>query len=112
MNRRCALSVKHLIGRLLALCLLECGAAVSMGQSPPPGPDGPGGRRFTDIELTEEFDANQDGRLDRPERDAAGNSRTLVVETRSNSETLGFEALEELSQVNQITRTSYKPLNS
>jgi spore coat protein CotH len=47
-----------------------------MGQSPPPGPDGPGGRRFTDIELTEEFDANQDGRLDRPERDAAREAST------------------------------------
>ena len=51
-------------------------------------------------------------RLLSSEYDAAGNSRTLVIETRSNSETLGFEALEELSQVNQITRTSYKPLNS
>ena len=50
-------------------------------------------------------------RLLSSEYDAANQTRTLVIETRSNAETTGFEALEELSKVEQITRSSFKPLD-
>ena len=51
-------------------------------------------------------------RLLSSEYDATNQTRTLVIETRSNAETTGFEALEELSKVEQITRSSFKPLDS
>ena len=62
---------------LIGFALLGPGALLCSGQSGPGGPEGPGGpdgpdgRRFNDIELMTEYDADEDGRLDRSERDAA-----------------------------------------
>ena len=61
----------------IGCALLGPGALLCNGQSGPDGPEerggpgGPEGRRFSDIELMTEYDADGDGRLDRSERDAA-----------------------------------------
>jgi len=67
----------------LILCgLITTGAHAQFGGPPegPGGPDGPGGKRFSDIELMERFDLDNDGRLDREERNAA---RTAALEKKS-----------------------------
>lgn len=46
------------------------------------------------------------------EYDAGGNTRTVVIETQASSVEAGHEALEELSRVEQITRSSFKPIES
>ena len=44
--------------------------------------------------------------------ESGGQTRTLVLETRASSETAGFEALEELSGVAEVSRSSFKPIDS
>ena len=44
--------------------------------------------------------------------ESGGRTRTLVLETRASSETAGFEALEELSEVGEVSRSSFKPIDS
>ena len=46
------------------------------------------------------------------EYNAGGDTRTVVLETRASSAEAGHEALEELSGVEQITRSSFKPIDS